>query len=80
MNHFSLDPDEIYAYGLLIICENTDQSITYANSSSDPSVLKYRYQHIAKIDAEIIYKKIAIGGSFRYNDFMQNIDSRFTHN
>jgi len=77
MNHFSLSPDEIYAYGF-DHSENTDQSITYANSSSDQSVLKYRYQHIAKIDAEIIYKKIAIGGSFRYNDFMQNIDSIFT--
>ena len=51
--------------------------LTYAYSSSDPSVLKYRYQHIAKIDAELIYKKLSLGGSLRYNDFMKNIDAIF---
>ena len=52
--------------------------VSYANSSSNPSVLKYRYQHIAKIDAELIYKKTSIGGSLRFNDFMKNIDAVFT--
>ena len=52
--------------------------VTYENSSSDPSVLKYRYQHIAKIDAEFIYKKTSLGLGFRYNDFMKNIDAIFT--
>ena len=52
--------------------------VTYENSSSDPSVLKYRYQHIAKIDAELIYKKISLGFGMRYNDFMKNIDAIFT--
>tara|TARA_B100001758_G_scaffold247960_1_gene269221 strand:+ start:4152 stop:6506 length:2355 start_codon:yes stop_codon:yes gene_type:complete len=82
MDHFAWDPYEVYAYGFnhgdtiggLIY----DQSINYANSSSDSSLLKYRYKHIAKIDLETIYKKISIGGSFRYNDFMQNIDKIFT--
>ncbi|MAW21111.1 MAG: hypothetical protein CMD16_01795 [Flavobacteriales bacterium] len=82
MNHFASNTDQVYAYGFnhgdtiggLIY----DQSVTYANSSSDSSVLKYRYKHIAKIDLEFIYKKISLGGSFRYNDFMQNIDKIFT--
>ena len=46
--------------------------------SSDPSILKYRYTHIAKTDVELNYKNISIGGSFRYNDFMKNIDKVFT--
>ncbi|MEE2953787.1 MAG: TonB-dependent receptor [Bacteroidota bacterium] len=53
-------------------------TITYANSSSDASVLKYRHQHIAKLDLEIKYKKLSVGGSCRYNDFMKNIDEVFT--
>jgi iron complex outermembrane receptor protein len=52
--------------------------VTYENSSSDPSVLKYRYQHIAKIDAELVYKKTSLGLGMRYNDFMKNIDAIFT--
>ena len=82
MDHLAWNTDEIYAYGFnhgdtiggLIY----DQSITYGNSSSDSSLLKYRYRHIAKIDLETVYKKISVGGSFRYNDFMQNIDKIFT--
>ena len=34
----------------------------------------YRYKHLAKIDAEIVYKKTSLGASVRYNDFMKNID------
>jgi outer membrane receptor protein involved in Fe transport len=71
MNHFSLTPDEVYAVG-------ANGDITYSNSSSDASVLKYRYNNIAKIDAEVIYKKISLGGSLRYNDYMKNIDEVFT--
>ena len=67
----SRNPDEIYVY-------DADTSLTYTNSSSDPSVLKYRYQHIAKLDVEAIYKKASLGISVRYNDFMKNIDRIFT--
>ena len=82
MQPISLSPDEVYEVldepmylngGATII-----DSLTYSNSSSDPSILKYRYTHIAKTDVEIIYKKTSIGGSFRYNDFMKNIDKVFT--
>ena len=34
----------------------------------------------AKIDAELIYKRLSLGGSLRYNDFMKNIDKIFTDN
>ena len=80
MNPISLEPNKVYEIlddPMYLDGEYID-SLTYTNSSSDPSVLKYRYKHIAKTDIEIIYKKLSVGGSFRYNDFMQNIDNVFT--
>jgi outer membrane receptor protein involved in Fe transport len=80
MNSISLTPDLVYAIldrPVNLGGEDMD-SITYNNNSSDPSVLKYRYTHIAKIDLELHYKKISVGGGFRYNDFMKNIDKIFT--
>ena len=55
-----------------------DQSITYNNSSSDSTMLKYRYKHIAKADIEVVYKKVSLGVSVRYNSFMANVDKVFT--
>ncbi len=71
MDPVSLEPNRIY--------ETTFQGgeITYTNSSSDPTILKYRYKNIAKTDVEIMYKRLSVGSSFRYNDFMANIDSIF---
>jgi len=80
MQPISLSPDKVYAVldePISLSGESID-SLTYHNNSSDPSILKYRYKHIAKTDIEITYKKISIGGSFRYNDFMKNIDKVFT--
>ncbi len=73
MNPISLDLNKVYATAF----DDTTE-ITYAISSSDTTVLKYRYRHLAKIDAEIVYKKLSLGSSLRYNDFMQNIDKIFT--
>ena len=70
MNPIPLDTTEVYA-------EVLGNIVTYSNSSSDPSILKYRYNHIAKLDMELIYKKLSLGSSFRYNDFMKNIDKIF---
>jgi len=87
LNHIALNPDDIYARNeyLVSIDDKVDtplvyymDSVSYSNSSSDPSVLKYRYKNIAKLDAEMVYKKITLGTSLRYNDFMQNIDRIFT--
>ena len=49
---------------------------TMKNSSME-NILKYRYRHIAKGDIQLSYKKFAIGFSFRYNSFMENIDKFF---
>ena len=81
MNPISLDLDDAYAYEVDI--QGTDtiylgDPITYRSSSSDSTMLKYRYKHIAKADLEIVYKGFSLGGSFRYNSFMKNIDLIFT--
>ena len=82
MNSMSLNPNTPYAYGrdhgLPSNNGFIDQSYTYKNTSSDTTMLKYRYNHIAKADIEIIYKKISFGASARYNSFMKNIDFIFT--
>jgi len=76
-NPFTLDPN------YLIYSNASGVAITYNNSSSvvteDPNetVLKYRFRHTAKLDAEVLIKKWNIGVSYRYNSFMQNIDLAF---
>jgi iron complex outermembrane receptor protein len=80
MNSISLEPNKVYEIldDPMYIDDEYIDSLTYVNSSSDPSILKYRYTHIAKTDIELTYKNLSIGGSFRYNDFMRNIDKVFT--
>ena len=83
MNSISLEPDKVYeildpTVTPMYINGQYIDSLSYSNSSSDPSILKYRYTHIAKTDIEITYKKTSIGWGFRYNDFMRNIDNVFT--
>ena len=74
LNPISLTPDEPYFTNII---GSDTVLITYNSSSSDSSILKYRYRHIAKLDAEIVYKKITLGASFRFNDFMRNVDKIF---
>ena len=89
VNPIPLNPDQVYesyqGTNILELYNNGEylppvevSDVTYNNSSSDPSVLKYRYQHIVKIDSELTYKKYSLGSSFRFNDFMKNIDAIFT--
>lgn len=54
-------------------------NLNYVNSSTDTSnhILKYRFQHTVKVDAEVTYKFISFGASVRYNSYMQNIDNAF---
>ena len=53
--------------------------ITYLTTSSDTTnyILKYRFQHLVKADIEISWKGFLLGGSLRYNSFMQNVDKLF---
>ncbi len=52
---------------------------SYQTTISDTlsSSLKYRYQHLIKMDAQIGYKNWEFGFSLRYNDFMENVDRIF---
>ena len=72
----ALAPDSVYATNY------RGEPVTYLNSSSNPSnnILKYRYQHIAKTDVQVDYKRFTAGASVRYNSFMQNIDEIFEGN
>jgi outer membrane receptor protein involved in Fe transport len=72
------DPD--YAYAV----ENPKyyikpQQLSYNKTSTDTTddILKYRFRHTAKMDAELSWKFLAIGGDVRYYSFMQNIDKTF---
>jgi len=76
MNPTSLDLD--YEYDEFKV-GNEVIPLTYKNSGSDSTILKYRYKHIAKADLEIVYKGISLAGSMRYNSFMKNIDKIFTN-
>jgi outer membrane receptor for ferrienterochelin and colicins len=69
----ALDPERVVA------TDFRGNPFTYLNSSSDPTnnILKYRYQHLAKADVQIDYKRWMGGFSLRYNSFMQNIDEIF---
>jgi outer membrane receptor protein involved in Fe transport len=75
MRPISLTPDSVYAqtnhFGII-------EPITFNNSSSDTIILKYRYQHILKINAGLQYKNIHSSVRFQYNDYMRNIDNIFT--
>jgi outer membrane receptor protein involved in Fe transport len=52
---------------------------TYTSTSSDTTnnVLKYRIQHLAKIDMEFNWKNFGLGFSGKYYSFMKNIDKFF---
>ena len=64
------NPDYEYAY------EHGGDSITYFNTSSDPSdnILKYRIQHMFRSDVALEYGSWQGGFSVRTNSAMKNID------
>ena len=57
---------------------NPDSAYIETFSNPEFQTLKYRNKHMAKIDFQLDYKKIAFGLSTRYNSFMQNVDLVFT--
>ncbi|MBL4656985.1 MAG: TonB-dependent receptor [Flavobacteriales bacterium] len=69
----ALNPDEIF------IVDSNQKGVSYNISSTDSTnnVLKYRFQHIAKVDLQLTYKMFSIGGSWRYYSHIQNIDVVF---
>jgi outer membrane cobalamin receptor len=86
-NDFKIDVIADYTFVIpqalnpsLVFAKDTAQNqLSYKTSSTDTTnnILKYRFQHIAKIDIQFTYKKYFIGGDCRYYSFMQNIDNLF---
>lgn len=70
----TLAPDLVYAYSNAI----GNNAYTYRSTSTDQSgVLKYRIEHLGKVDVEFNYKPLMIGFSSRYYSNMRNIDVFF---
>jgi outer membrane receptor protein involved in Fe transport len=74
----SVNPDQVYATDHPPAGIPPNQ-LSYAKTSTDTTnnILKYRFQHIAKVDVQLSWKALSIGGSIRYYSFMQNIDQAF---
>lgn len=71
-----LEPTKVFAHD----SSTKQNAYTYNYTSIDTSknLLKYRYQHLAKIDVQLMLKnKYQIGVSLKYNSYMQNIDRVF---
>ncbi len=72
----AVNPGEVFATDSNLL---SPQPLSYDSSSTDTrnAILKYRFQHIAKIDLQVSYKAFFIGGDVRYYSFVQNIDNVF---
>lgn len=75
----ALTPDDTVLFEEGVTPGTDGKPVTYKNSSSDTTgnILKYRFQHLAKADIQVSYRKFSVGMSFRYNSFMTNVDQAF---
>ena len=74
INAIPKNPNESYNQDV----NGTD--LNYYNTSSLDSTtlfLKYRHEHVVKLDVEYKNPRFSIGTSFKYNSFMKNIDKIF---
>ncbi|NVO01247.1 MAG: TonB-dependent receptor [Bacteroidetes bacterium] len=71
----SLDPDKVY----YVNPNSVNTVFSYASTSSDTTgnILKYRFEHLGKLDIEVKYKSFALGLGAKYYGFMKNIDKFF---
>jgi iron complex outermembrane receptor protein len=75
-NPIMLEPNKVFAIDSSPKKQEYTYNFTGTDSVNNP--LKYRYNHLAKIDAQFTYlKKYMLGLSIRYNSYMQNIDRVF---
>ncbi|MDG1332723.1 MAG: TonB-dependent receptor [Crocinitomicaceae bacterium] len=59
---------------------NSDPDYLLTFSDTVSGMLKYRFNHLARVDIEAGYKNFKLGFSSRYNSFMKNIDQIFEEN
>ena len=75
-NPIMLAPNQVFATDSSAQKNQYTYNFTGTDSTNNP--LKYRYNHLAKIDVQVNYlKKLMLGFSLRYNSYMQNIDLVF---
>jgi iron complex outermembrane receptor protein len=75
-NPIMLEPNKVFAVDSSAQKREYTYNFTGTDSVNNP--LKYRYNHLAKVDAQFTYlKKYMLGLSIRYNSYMQNIDRVF---
>ncbi|MFQ5334862.1 MAG: TonB-dependent receptor plug domain-containing protein [Flavobacteriales bacterium] len=56
---------------------NTDSIYLLTKSDSTSNMLKYRFNHLAKADMQLDYKRWSLGWSMRYNSVMTSVDAIF---
>jgi iron complex outermembrane receptor protein len=56
---------------------NSNPAYQASFSDSGSTMLKYRFNHLAKADIQATWRKYSIGFSMRYNSYMKNIDAIF---
>ncbi|MDB0037954.1 TonB-dependent receptor, partial [bacterium] len=56
---------------------NTNPSYLMTMSDTTSRLLKYRFNHLVRLDVQAGYKNFSVGFSTRYNSFMENIDQIF---
>ena len=74
VNPIPINPDETYTTDII---GNELNFYNFSSTDSSDLILKYRHEHIVKLDMEAKHKKTTLGLSFRYNSFMKNIDAIF---
>lgn len=76
----SLTPNEVFHVNRRVFIGEGDTLIIeqpfthYGTSIDSTKILKYRFRHLGKMDVEFTYRKWAVGYSFRYYSYMENID------
>ena len=56
---------------------NAVRGLAPADSAFSATVLKYRFRHVLRVDAEVVWRRWRVGGDASYYSFMENIDAVF---
>jgi len=76
-NPTTKDPSYVYTTQYSTAGSEYDNKLSFLQSSSDTTrnVLKYRIEHMVKVDLEFnFFKKFALGGTLNYYSAMKNVD------
>ena len=76
-NTQDVNPNLLNAEGDTTIYPNPNYNLYGTSSDNSNQILKYRSQHVAKLDVQLKYKKYSTGLSARYSSAMQNMDAIF---